>query len=184
MHCVTSMVCLLLYKSGPRGSLWFPYSLATVLHSSMTGIVHVHRGQMWIYIYTHTHTHTERDAGPYLQWSLKLSTLEGNTNVLKIFHTTLQYQIYWASNIHSMLVSSCYMHTDGQMDRRHSDFNSHSTRTQTCLKTVWQIRSHARKWKHFEDTGILCATNFNLKYFLFYANTEPSKTSLRCKYHI
>ena len=55
---------------------------------------------------------------------------------------------------------------------------------QTYLKRAWQIWSHVTKWKYFNTTGILWATNCNLKNFLFYTNTEDSKMkTLGCQYH-
>lgn len=99
----------------------------------------------------------------------------------QLFQTTFQNQIYCTS---ILWFSSCCMHKDGQMDTWHSYFISHFTGMQTCLKQVWQIRSHVTKWKYFNTTGVLCATIFNLKNFLFYTNTEESKMrSLGCQYH-
>lgn len=109
-----------------------------------------------------------------------MSTSHENPNVLTTFQTTFQYQIYCTS---ILWFSSC-MHKDGQMDTWHSYFTSHFTGKQTCLKQAWQIRSHVTKWKYFNTTGVLCATNFNLKNFLFYTNTEENKMrSLGCQYN-
>lgn len=111
-----------------------------------------------------------------------MPTSHENSNVLTTIQTTFQYQIYCTS---ILWFSSCCMYKDGQMDTRHSYFTSHFTGMQTCLKWAWQIRSHVTRWKYFNTTGVLYATNFNLKNFLFYTNTEESKMrSLGCQYHI
>jgi len=47
VHCVTSTVSLLLYKSGPQGSLWFPYTLPTAWQESFMCTEH---GCEYIYI--------------------------------------------------------------------------------------------------------------------------------------
>jgi hypothetical protein len=115
-----------------------------------------------------TFIYTERDAGHYLKCPLKLSILYENTNVLANFHTTLQYQIYSTSSSHSLLFSSCYMHTDGQMDIWYNDFNSHSTSMHTCLKTAWKIWSQVRKWKFFTNTGVFMFYKFQFEAFFYF----------------
>ena len=139
----------------------------------MTGIVHVYRAQVWI------HIHTAREEGPYLKWLFKIvhftwksqcpDNFSNNSPISNLLH------------IHSIVFKLLYAQrwTHGTVI-----ITSHSTGMQTCLKWAWQIWSHVTKWKYFNTTGVLCATNFNLKSFLFYTNTEESKMrSLGCQYH-